>query len=356
MWYVTLSGGALGADQAEALKAEVLLHLDLMREFDHRRDKPPRALTRIEHKTLHRVQCDFRVTWHAGRALELALHAVYAVANNKILGRRYPKADPKQVGDERSDRHSVTSLYEKLIASRSNTHPDLDQVLEHLYREAFHRGFEDVLVDDEWRLRFITEPDIPFCVTSVQQYGHGREVTIDHSVGHFYNLSDVTMNFPNMPPRFQEKMGEDIRRFWELPDDTFSNFLAKADKAYFGKRPMRWADYWWRDHEDFRPYIRVGSSFFDRLVENLINVAQETWIMEESYFERQMERISRYNRDFGKTMIEDWSEGPVSLPEAKGNNEHLRRHLYPDPAKWDYGILHKNNAVKRAAIGDDARD
>ena len=348
--YATIRGGDLGADQAEALLREVLLHLDLMHDFDHKREHPPRRLKDMTDKALHRVQCDFRVVWHAGRALELVLHRIYAAANNKILGRKYPGASDKQVRAERSDRHRVQNVYDTLIHSCVNTHPDLEKALEHCFQKALHEGMEDIERGGQWYWRYISGRDSPFLLGSVQQLSAGREVTADHSVSYFYNMSDVTTGFETMPDDFRERMGSDIATFWRNPCATFVDFLCQADHAYYGHLPMRYADYWWRDHEDFRPYIRVGSRFFGRLVENLVELAKSTWIMEELYFQRQMKRISDYNRDYGKQMIEDWSDGSVVLPDVRINEEYLRRFTYPDPANYDYGILHKNQLAKRVAL------
>ena len=350
MRYQTVRGEALGADQAKALLCEVLLHLDLMRDFDYRRDNPPRSMTKTPDKTLQRVQCDFRVVWHAGRALELVLHRIYAVAKNRILGRQYPGAPDKQVHQERSDGHRIKKVYEILIHSCADTHTDLEDVFEHCYQQALHEGMEDIEVNGEWYWDYVTNRDSPFLLDSVQQLSAGREVTANHSVSHFYNISDIARDFRGMPNYFRKRMGTDIPTFWNQPCETFVDFLGKADKAYYGHSPMRNADYWWRDHEDFRPYIRVGSRFVGRLVENLVEVAKSTWIMEESYFRRQVARISRYNREYGKTMIEQWSDGSVELPEERIHEEDLRRRVYPDPATYDYGILHKNHAAKRAAL------
>ena len=342
------TGSALGADQADAIVSEVRLHLDLMRRFAHRRDHPPNALKRTEEKSAHRVQCDFHVVWHAGRALELALHGIYAVANNRIRGREAPGIPDEQVAAERREGHSVRTIYHRLIENVDNSDAVV-ATLEDCYQSALHEGATDVYVNgDKVGSEYTTRADSPFLMDSVQQIVAGREATQDYAIGHFFTYSDVITNrFETLSADVRKRIGDAISKFWKMSGATFSEFLAKADKAYYGEKGMRYADYWWRDHEDFRPYIRVGWRFFDRLIRKLVELCQSYWIMEESYFKRQMARLSDYNREYGRQMIKDWSDEAhdVALPKKREDMEHLRRPLYRDPEEYDYTILHTKRHI-----------
>lgn len=345
MRYTTIEGDGLGADLMGSLIAEIHLHLEQMIQFAHRRDHVPLTAP-DDDKSTYRVRADFRTMWHAGRALELALHGALAVSHNKLLGREFRGAEPRDVKAERGGGHALVRIYEKLVRS-DKVHPDVERcALPHIYLHALHTGMRDV--GDEG-VEYRTEQDWPFLLGVEQRIASGRESTRDHTAGWFFNMYEITHGFDKMPKHFQERMGVEIPSFWKMPHASFSEFLAKADKAYYGQGTMRFADYWWRDHQDFRPYVRVGSKFFNRLVLGLVKLIREPWMWEESYFERQLDRLSHQHEWGAKKMVEEWLG--KEFPERSGQ-EDLRKVLrervpYPDPTAWNYDILHENSRSLR---------
>lgn len=345
MRYTTIHGDGLGADLVDSLIAEIDLHREQMIEFADQRDNVPRVVPRDDEST-YRVRADFRTMWHAGRGLELALHGIFAVSQNKLMGREFRGAKRRDVMTERRGGHSLVKIYEKLIQA-DGIHPDLERrALPHIYLHALHTGRRDV---GDTGAEYRTVKDVPFFLDAEQRVVSGRESTRDHTPGWFFNWYEVTHGFDKMPKHFQERMGNEIPSFWKMPHGSFAEFLAKADKAHYGRETMRFADYWWRDHQDFRPYVRVGSRFFDRLIEGLVRVVREPWVWEESYFERQLDRLSHQHEWAAKKMVEQWlGKKFAEPPDQKDLAKVLRERVpYPDPATWDYGILHENRRSLR---------
>ena len=79
-----------------------------------------------------------------------------------------------------------------------------------------------------------------------------------------------------------------------MSEDTFKDFLAKADVTYYGGKNMHWARYSARDHEYGRPYVVIGSEFFARLVQGIVQLSNHAEVWDERFSRRFHER-RQYN-------------------------------------------------------------
>ena len=130
--------------------------------------------------------------------------------------------------------------------------------------------------------------DIPFREKAIRFVGDGMEMTTDHSG--FREL---------LSPRTESS------EFTKMPLETFYQFLAKADAAYYegdiadkqgstSRKNMRWADYSARDHEYGRVYAVAGITFFARLAKELVALAHQQWMWHEAFALRWWKR-RKYN-------------------------------------------------------------
>ena len=141
----------------------------------------------------------------------------------------------------------------------------MKDALEHVYQKALHRGLVDIRVDGERVGMFCRPEDLPFRETATSRISDGTEMTLDH-VG--------------VEGLFIAQRGSE---FSEMREDTFENFLTKADQSYYerdmpnAKRrdDMRWSHYSARDHEPGRPYVVIGPEFFARLVRGIVQLRVE---------------------------------------------------------------------------------
>lgn len=209
-------------------------------------------------------ECQAQITFHAGRALELAMHIVYACGTDRIMGRDYPGVDEKQLGKDRRS-HNLTALYQRIRSELTGR--NISSAFEEVYLEALHKGVTDLYLDDDLRCSYLLDDDQPFVVQNKRSVIDGAEMTLDHS--------DVG--------RSLSAGGKEISEFQQLRFQTFDEFLKKADAVYYrddtkGQRGnMRLAHYSARDHEYGRPYVVAGTKFFARLVKGVAGLANQQW-------------------------------------------------------------------------------
>ena len=63
-----------------------------------------------------RRECEGQIVSHAGRALELALHIIYARGADRIIGRGYPGMSQEERTRDFEYGHSLTALYQRIVA------------------------------------------------------------------------------------------------------------------------------------------------------------------------------------------------------------------------------------------------
>lgn len=234
---------------------------------------------RVAHKATHsdetimlhaqRRECQAQATFHAGRALELAMHLVYARGADRIMGREYPRVDKKQIDKDRES-HGLERLLERIVDDLSDR--NMRDAFEEVYQEALHKGVVDLYLDDEILWSYFLEDDLPLSERSMNSMIDGAEMTLDHANGF------VPMGF------FSGKES----KFKKIPFSTFGEFLQKADAVYYesdvkgSRKNMRWAQYSARDHEYGRPYVVVGRKFFARLVGGVVGLSHRQCLRRQS--------------------------------------------------------------------------
>ena len=253
-------------------------------------------------------ECQAQITFHAGRALELAMHIVYACGTDRIVGRDYPKIDEKVLRKDRKT-HNLSRLYERIV--REFVDRDIHSAFEDIYQEALHRGVTDVYIDDILYNSFLLDDDHPFFVHNKRSVIDGAEMTLDHA-DWGRSLSSGT---------------KEISQFSQMPLQTFSDFLKKADSVYYmsdtggQRRNMRWAHYSSRDHEYGRPYVVAGARFFARLVKGVVGLSNQQWIWHPE-FRRRWQQRRRYNVDnIVRTHLQQSYQEDLELPEMKPDEE-----------------------------------
>ena len=329
--------GEAGSDQLDAMEESIQAAIEQMfwqvakrdslrfgvgRSVAKSSDNPDREL-RLE---AQKRECDALVVFHAGKALETALHIIYAKINNRIPGRDYPGVRNSQMREDRNT-HNLSSQYEKILQS-ANTKlcKEIEDEVESIYQTAYHKGIYDLIVDDDLVDQLVHIEDKPFREASFGGLRHGAEMTMDHSS--FEQLL--------MPP-------EEESDFSKMPSGNFQQFLAKADVAYYRKRNMRWAHYSARDHEPGRPYVTVGTRFFARLVRGLVSMSHKQWMWDERFSRRWHERQQILVGDSVRTRITKFYEGNPDLPEMIPVEKMMERSRSPSkrsPRADDYDSLH----------------
>ena len=133
--------------------------------------------------------------------------------------------------------------------------------------------------------------------------------------------------------------------FSKMPVDTFARFLEKADAAYYegdvpdkdgntGRKNLRWADYTARDHEYSRPYAVVGVTFFARLINEQVKLANQHWLWHPDFslrwWHRRKYNVAKLHENHAMQNFREDVEFPemVSAEEARGS---LAR-AFADPA------------------------
>ncbi len=299
-------------------------------------DGPQRSLrparTRTCGSDAQKRECDGLIVFHAGKAIETSLHVIYARINNRILGREYPN----QMRQDRRT-HSLAALYDDILNSDETKKPGLRKELadefESVYQTAFHKGVQDLIVDNELVHRFFLVEDAPFREARMGGVRHGAAITMDNSS--FRQLL--------MPP-------EDETDFSRLPCGNFREFLAKADVVYYGGHNMRWAHYSARDHERGRPYVVVGTRFFARLVQGLVGMANEQWMWDERFAARWHERRGVIVRDMVRANSRQSFTGEPDLPDLKPVEEMMESFRSKGTSRNDdYDSIHVKWKFNRAA-------
>ena len=273
-------------------------------------------------------ECDGNIVFHAGRALELALHVLYARGTDRILGRDYPGAPKDQVKKERKT-HDLVSLHTRIVNELEGR--NVCDALEDVYQSALHPGIVDIFVNDKYAMGFYLPENKPFMEVRISKVMDGAEMTLDHLQG-FENLIGLT---------------EEDSDLSKMSEDTFTHFLDKADATYYGKKNMRWAHYSARDHEYGRPYVVVGSEFFARLVQGIVLLSNQQWVWNKT-FSRRFHGRRQYNiSELMKAHIDQNFTKPVELPPMISIDEAMRDHDFTPPrSRGSYDYLHKRLDLK----------
>ena len=289
--------GRAGTAQLYGIQESINSHLERMFHKDVCRSileygvgRTTSTLGGVDSKVqLHAQQreCDAAITFHAGKAVELAMQLIYAHGADRIIGREYPGVAEQMINEDIKKGHDLSRLYHFILNEMNDR--DMKNAFEHAYQQAFNLGMVDVEIDNRLAgSEFATVEDIPFREHVKQYVGDGMEVTLDHTdVGKLLFPHKAASDFPKMPV------------------ETFVQFLAKADASYYEgdipnkdgstrRKNMRWADYSARDHEYGRPYAVAGITFFARLTKELVQLAHQQWIWDEGFSLRWWQR-RQYN-------------------------------------------------------------
>ena len=261
-------------------------------------------------------ECQAQAMFHAGRAMELAMHIVYARGADRIMAREYPGVDKKQMYEDRRS-HNLASLYARIIDDLTGR--KMDEALEQVYQEALHRGVHDICDGNDVVWSFSHVEDAPFSEIKTGGLIDGAEMTWDHS-----DESD--------PLGF---MNHSLSEFEKMPHQTFSEFLGKADAAYYeadvtgSRRNLRWAHYSARDHEYGRPYVVVGTRFFARLVGGVIALSQQQWTWHPDFAQRWHERRRYIIGELVRVHLKQSYSEETELPEMKSVEEMVKLFEFP---------------------------
>ena len=319
-WFQTPQGAA-GCDQLDAMEESVQAAIEQMFWQVATRDSLSFGVGRTAWKSsdnpdlsmrfdARKRECAAQVLFHAGKALETSLQIIYAKGNDRIRGREYPEASKEQMRQDRRT-HNLSSLYDDILESVGKRSPELRRQLEEecetIFQTALHEGVQDVIVDGERVVSFLPAEDIPFGEKTIAGVRRGAEITADHS-----SPGEVIFG-----PIDRET------DFSRLPCGNFREFLAKADKAYYGTRNMSWARYSARDHERGRPYVVAGARFFARLVQYLVAMANEQWFWHPRFATRWHERRRAIVGDIVNDHIAQSFADPVELPEMRPVDEMM---------------------------------
>ncbi len=264
-------------------------------------DSPGDGKVRLDAQTR---ECQAQMTFHAGRALELAMQVVYACGVDRIMGRAYPGIDKQELRKDRNS-HKLSQLYRRITSEFTGR--NMCDALEEVYKEALHKGVTDLYLDDELHNSYLLDDDQPFIVDNKRSVIDGAEMTLDYA-GLGRSLSSGR---------------KEISQFEQLPLQTFCEFLKKADAVYYAddtdgqRRNMRWAHYSARDHEYGRPYVVAGIRFFARLVNGMIGLSNQQWTWDPDFRRRWHERRKYIVDTIVKTHIDQSYLGDPELPQMK---------------------------------------
>jgi len=226
--------------------------------------------------------CDAGAMFHAGRALEIALHLVYARGTNRIMRREYPGITKDDLNNDRKIGHSLRPVYDRIISDLDGR--DIKNALNISYQKILNQGITDIFLDDK-KTSIITPENIPLSEARIDGMSDGVEYTSDH-----VDFKDMLLSLETTPSIFSQ-----------MPYETFEEFLDKADASYYtsdvsdNRRDMRWADYYFRDHEYGRQYTVVGIKFFARLVKEIVNLSNQQWTWDTRLLERWLRRSQENN-------------------------------------------------------------
>ncbi len=144
-------------------------------------------------------ECDAATTFHAGRAVDLALQLVHAVVTDRILGRKYPHISEEEnrlAGSDRSS-YNLSDLHEKILQEFQEheglSRNDLENALEHAYQTALNKGMVDLTVDDRNVVQFfLLSENLPFYKKSDNSITDGVEKT-----NHYGNVGTLFLPKPH---------------------------------------------------------------------------------------------------------------------------------------------------------------
>ena len=139
-------------------------------------------------------ECQAQMTFHAGRALELAMQIVYACGTDRIMGRDYPGIDENQLNQDRKS-HNLSQLYKRIRCELTGR--NMSGAFEDVYQEALHRGITDLYFDDELHSSYLQEDEQPFVVDNKRSVIDGAEMTLDHA-DWVVLFRRVRMRYPNL--------------------------------------------------------------------------------------------------------------------------------------------------------------
>ena len=268
-------------------------------------------------------ECDASIVFHAGRALELALHLLYARGADRILGREYPGAPDDRVKEDRKT-HSLCSLHARIVNELEGR--NVGDALEDVYQNALHRGIVDIIIDGEWAMGFFPPENKPFNEARINRMMDGAEMTLDHlgDVGDLIGLTDEESDFTKMS------------------EGTFTDFLAKADVAYYGGKNMRWAHYSARDHEYGRRYVVIGCEFFARLVQGIVRLSNQPEVWDDNFSRRFHERRQYNILELMKAHAAQNFSEPIAFPPMISIDEAMEGHRRtPQHSRSRYDFLHQ---------------
>ena len=302
-----------------------------------------------DHRRLQALQaeCDAAVSFHAGRALDIALQLVFAVVADRIFGRKSKGVANKTVLLDRKE-HDLHHLYTRILEEASG--PDgvggdmLVKTLDHAYKTALHKGVVDIMEGDNNIIgSYVTAENQPFRPINRIGWSVGAELTMDDSDG----------------KPWLEKLLRPVtpHGFDEMPLKTFEDFLEKADRSYFGEAHlkedrsgglnMRSNDYRARDNIAFKPFARAGTEFFGRLCREIVDMAHQSRIWHKRLADREWER-SYHN---SLRMIASLFRNTLSAEDADRLNAEVEKArrlkpsgnepILPDQGDFFYEGLHK---------------
>ena len=275
-----------------------------------------------------RRECDGSIMFHAGRALELALHVLFARGADRILGREYPGAPDDQVNKDRKT-HNLVRLHSRIVEELEGR--DVADALEDVYQCALHQGIVDIFVDGERAIGFYLPENKPFTEARISRIMDGAEMTLDH-LEDYRNLIGLTNRESD---------------FTRMSEDTFTDFLKKADVSYYGGRNMRWAHYTARDHEYGRSYVVIGSEFFARLVQGIVVLSNQPWMWKETFSRRFHERRRHNIMQLMEAHVMQNFNEPVEFPSMIPIEEAMENFRRRSPSSMkNYHHLHKRLELK----------
>lgn len=331
--FVTPEGRA-GADQVDAMIESVHAELEQMFHHEAKRRTLDHGVGRTVDTTSHahrrvrfdaqKRECEAQATFHGGRAVELALHVLYARCADRILGREFPGVERAVIREDRRS-HDLKHLYDRMLSEFADR--NMKDALEDVYQQALHKGIVDIYLDNQLMYSFFWSPNTPFMETAKGGRMDGAEMTVDHSDG-LGSLFGLSM--------------EENSTFASMPYKTFPEFLEKADASYYERdidaqrQNMRMANYTARDHEYGRPYVTIGSEFFGRLVKGLVQLADEQWAWHPDFRERWHTRSNYIKANTIRWLLVQNYNDSVALPEIRSVEEAVDEALESYSSHRDY--------------------
>ena len=288
-------------------------------------------------------ECQAQIVFHGGRALEIALHVVYARGADRIMGREYPGVSEKQMRKDRKN-HCLKRLYDLIVTEFSDR--NMKEAFEDVYQTALHSGVTDLYLEHDLIWSFLLPDSVPFREIRRSAMMDGSEMTLDHS-DEFRGLFGPSSD------------GDSA--FSQMSDDSFEAFLAKADALYYEsdstgrRRNMRWSNYSARDHEYGRPYVIIGTEFFGRLVNGIVKLSDEQWTWDDGFRKRWHQRRLYIINNIMNSHANQNYKNPVDLTEMISVEESIRRTDEWKP-KYPENYTHLHRKLELSSKGKDEND